>query len=60
MRAPAAQRAGDDAPVAVVSFMNDEGWEWGKIAAGGTMSAASSWPAWSLIVISFWFCAVAT
>ena len=25
------------APVAVVNFMNDEGWEWGKIAAGGTM-----------------------
>jgi multiple sugar transport system permease protein len=24
------------APVAVVSFMNYEGWEWGKIAAGGT------------------------
>ena len=25
------------APFAVVNFMNDEGWEWGKIAAGGTM-----------------------
>jgi multiple sugar transport system permease protein len=25
------------APVAVVNFMNYEGWEWGKIAAGGTM-----------------------
>jgi hypothetical protein len=25
------------APVAVVNFMNHEGWEWGKIAAGGTM-----------------------
>ena len=25
------------APVAVVNFMNDEGWEWGKFAAGGTM-----------------------
>ena len=25
------------APVAVVNFMNDEGWEWGKIATGGTM-----------------------
>jgi len=24
------------APVAVVNFMNYEGWEWGKIAAGGT------------------------
>ena len=24
-------------PVAVVDFMNYEGWEWGKIAAGGTM-----------------------
>ena len=25
------------APVAVVNFMNYEGWQWGKIAAGGTM-----------------------
>jgi multiple sugar transport system permease protein len=25
------------APVAVVNFMNYEGWEWGKIAAGGSM-----------------------
>lgn len=25
------------APVAIVNFMNYEGWEWGKIAAGGTM-----------------------
>ncbi len=25
------------APVAVVNFMNYEGWEWGKIGAGGTM-----------------------
>jgi multiple sugar transport system permease protein len=25
------------APVAVVNFMNYEGWEWGKIAAGGCM-----------------------
>ena len=25
------------APVAVVNFMNYEGWEWGKIAAGGTL-----------------------
>lgn len=25
------------APVAVVNFMNYEGWDWGKIAAGGTM-----------------------
>ena len=25
------------APVAVVNFMNHEGWEWGKIAAGRTM-----------------------
>ena len=25
------------APVAVVNFMNYEGWEWGKIATGGTM-----------------------
>ena len=25
------------APVAVVNFMNYEGWEWGQIAAGGTM-----------------------
>jgi hypothetical protein len=25
------------APVAVVNFMNYEGWEWGKFAAGGTM-----------------------
>jgi multiple sugar transport system permease protein len=25
------------APVAVVNFMNYEGWEWGKIAAGGAM-----------------------
>mgnify|MGYP001615804659 CR=1 FL=1 len=24
-------------PVAVVNFMNYEGWEWGKIAAGGTL-----------------------
>jgi hypothetical protein len=24
-------------PVPVVNFMNYEGWEWGKIAAGGTM-----------------------
>lgn len=23
--------------MAVVNFMNYEGWEWGKIAAGGTM-----------------------
>ena len=25
------------APVAIVNFMNYESWEWGKIAAGGTM-----------------------
>jgi multiple sugar transport system permease protein len=25
------------APVAIVNFMNYEGWEWGKIAAGGSM-----------------------
>ena len=25
------------APVAVVSFMNYEGWDWGRIAAGGVM-----------------------
>lgn len=25
------------APVAVVNFMNYEGWDWGKIAAGGTL-----------------------
>ena len=25
------------APVAVVNFMNYAGWEWGRIAAGGTM-----------------------
>jgi multiple sugar transport system permease protein len=25
------------APVAIVNFMNYEGWEWGKIAGGGTM-----------------------
>ena len=25
------------APVAVVNFMNYEGWQWGRIAAGGTM-----------------------
>lgn len=25
------------APVAVVNFLNYEGWEWGRIAAGGTM-----------------------
>src|SRR5258708_13049344 len=25
------------APVAVVNFMNYEGWEWGRIAAAGTM-----------------------
>jgi len=25
------------APVAIVNFMNYEGWEWGKIGAGGTM-----------------------
>ena len=25
------------APVAVVNFLNYEGWEWGKIASGGTM-----------------------
>jgi multiple sugar transport system permease protein len=25
------------APVAVVNFMNYAGWDWGKIAAGGTM-----------------------
>jgi multiple sugar transport system permease protein len=25
------------APVAVVNFMNYEGWEWGRISAGGTM-----------------------
>jgi ABC-type maltose transport system permease subunit len=24
-------------PVAMASFMNDEGWEWRRIAAGGTM-----------------------
>jgi len=28
------------APVAVVNFMNYEGWEWGKIAAGGTLVMA--------------------
>jgi multiple sugar transport system permease protein len=25
------------APVAIVNFMQHEGWEWGKIAAGGTL-----------------------
>ena len=25
------------APVAIVNFMNYEGWEWGKIAAAGTL-----------------------
>ncbi len=25
------------APVAIVNFMHYEGWEWGKIAAGGTL-----------------------
>ena len=29
------------APVAVVNFMNYEGWEWGKIAAGGTHGDAA-------------------
>ena len=24
-------------PVAIVNFMNYEGWEWGKITAGGTI-----------------------
>ena len=28
------------APVAVVNFMNYEGWDWGKIAAGGSMVMA--------------------
>jgi multiple sugar transport system permease protein len=28
------------APVAVVNFMNYEGWEWGKIAAGGSLVMA--------------------
>src|SRR6201986_5183756 len=28
------------APVAVVNFMNYEGWEWGKIAAGGSLVVA--------------------
>ncbi len=28
------------APVAIVNFMNYEGWEWGKIGAGGTMIMA--------------------
>ncbi len=28
------------APVAVVGFLNYEGWEWGKIAAGGTLVMA--------------------
>lgn len=28
------------APVAVVNFMNYEGWDWGKIAAGGTLVMA--------------------
>jgi multiple sugar transport system permease protein len=27
-------------PVAVVNFMNDEGWEWGKVAAGGSLVMA--------------------
>jgi multiple sugar transport system permease protein len=25
------------APVAIVNFMQYEGWEWGKMAAGGTL-----------------------
>ncbi|HLH72909.1 MAG TPA: carbohydrate ABC transporter permease, partial [Chloroflexota bacterium] len=25
------------APVAIVNFMNYQGWDWGKITAGGTM-----------------------
>ncbi len=39
------------APVAIVNFMQYEGWEWGKIAAGGTLvmlrscSSASSFAA---------------
>jgi multiple sugar transport system permease protein len=32
-----ARPAEKSAPVAVVNFMNYEGCEWGKIAAGGTM-----------------------
>jgi len=31
------RKAAMTAPVAVVNFMNYEGWEWGRIAAGGTM-----------------------
>ena len=26
------------APVAIANFMQYEGWEWGKIAAGGTLA----------------------
>ena len=28
------------APVAIVNFMNDESWEWGKISAAGSMIIA--------------------
>ena len=30
----------DTAPLTVVNFMNYEGWEWGKIAAGGSLVMA--------------------
>ena len=39
------------APVAVVNFMNYEGWEWGKIAAGGSLVMAP-------VLIFFSRCAV--
>ncbi|MCM0018368.1 MAG: carbohydrate ABC transporter permease [Tagaea sp.] len=31
------RRDAQTAPIAVVNFLNYEGWEWGKIAAGGTL-----------------------
>ena len=36
---PATKPSGN-VPVAVVNFMNYEGWEWGKIAAGGSLVMA--------------------
>jgi multiple sugar transport system permease protein len=37
LRADLDAHRGETAPVAIVNFMQYEGWEWGKIAAGGTL-----------------------
>ena len=49
---PEARSFGLTAPVAVVDFMNYEGRDWGRIAAGGTMATLPV-PVFSILVRRF-------